>query len=48
MVKELSKVEFRDGYWLVLVKSPVHGRWIIQGEHLSQEAADKDRRENWL
>jgi len=32
------------GYWLVELKSPVHGRWIIMGEHVRYEHALEELR----
>lgn len=47
-IKELTKVEFRNGYWCVMILSPVKGiGFIVQGEHPTKEAAETDRK-NWM
>jgi len=47
-IKELTKVEFKNGYWCVMVLSPVKGiGFIVQAEHKTEEAAKQDRR-NWM
>lgn len=45
-ILEMAKVEYRDGFYLVLILSPVHGRWIVQGERRTRQAAELDLR-NW-
>ena len=50
-VVEMSKIETRTGidgrrYWCVMIKSAATGRWIVQGEYLTEDAAKNDLR-NW-
>ncbi len=46
-VRELSRVRQAGRYWLVEILSAATGRWIIQGEWLTQSAAEQDRK-NWM
>lgn len=46
-VKEISRVRFESGFWLVQILSAATGRWITQGEWRSKAAADADRK-NWM
>lgn len=45
-ILELSRVRQIGKFWVVEILSPVSG-WIVQGEHLTKEAAEEDRR-NWM
>jgi antirestriction protein ArdC len=44
---EPTWVRRQGGLWTVEVKSPVHGLWIVQGEHRSRIAAEVDRLTGW-
>lgn len=46
-IREITKVEFVNGYWTVQILSAATGRWIIQGEWATEAEAQADRR-NWL
>lgn len=43
---EMTRIRQIESLWVVEVLSPVSG-WIVQGEHLTKQAAENDRR-NWL
>lgn len=45
-MSELARVRHVEGLWVVEVLSAAIGRWIVQGEHLTEEAAQADLR-NW-
>ena len=47
-IREITKIEQREGtdgrtYYCVMLLSAATGRWIVQGEHLTQDAAEQDR-----
>jgi hypothetical protein len=44
---EPSRVRQVGNLWVVEILSDATGQWIVQGEHLTQAAAEQDRRENW-
>ncbi|KKL65328.1 hypothetical protein LCGC14_2156120 [marine sediment metagenome] len=44
---ELSKVQYVDGFWYVMILSAAIGQWIPEAEWLTKEEAEADR-ENWL
>ena len=41
-VHEMSKVEQRGRYWVVLILSAAIGKWIVQGEWLTKQEAEAD------
>lgn len=40
----LSKIEFRNGMWLVLIRSGAQPLWMVMGEHLTLAEAEADLR----
>lgn len=46
-IHEISRVRQVEGFYVVEILSAATGRWIIQGEHRSKQAADADRK-NWM
>ncbi len=42
MAQETMRVRQEGKFWVVELLSPVHGMWIVQGEHLTKDAADAD------
>ena len=42
-IHQMTRVRQIDHLWVVEVRSPVHGRWIVQGEWLTKRQADADR-----
>ena len=44
-VRELTKVERDGAFWVVKLLSAATGRWLVVGEHLSQEAALRNLRQ---
>lgn len=46
-IRELTRIRQEGRFWVVEVLSPVANvGWIVQGEHLSKDAAEADRK-NW-
>ncbi len=46
-IREISRVREYNGYWIVEILSGATGRWIVQGEWITKEAAELDRK-NWI
>ena len=47
-IHELTRIRKEGRFWVVEVMSPVNGvGWIVQGEHLTKESAEADRK-NWM
>ncbi len=46
-VYEISRVRQEGKYWIVEILSGATGRWICQGEWLTKQAAEADRK-NWM
>ncbi len=44
---EPMRVRWFNGFWVVELFSLATQRWIVQGEHLTKEAAETDRK-SWL
>lgn len=46
-VCEISRVRQEGKFWVVEILSGATGRWIVQGEWTTKEAAESDRK-NWM
>jgi hypothetical protein len=44
---EPMRVRWETGFWVVELLSAATNRWIVQGEHLTKDAAEADRK-SWL
>lgn len=46
-IHEISRVRQDGHYWVVEILSAATGRWIVQGEWTTKQAAETDRK-NWM